>query len=156
MPRTWTFIGLRAQSHFRLQTSDLVISFISVIEIPRKFLMNNRKSRKNNAKLPDFIATSTQVGRYTPVHPAGSKLCASELTMITKRSSHMPMFTRIEMTNSARKFVRTCVQKSESGTRQLHPTMTQKNGAYEPVARSVNAPSSNTFPVYHAMKNSVA
>ena len=66
------------------------------------------------------------------------------------------MFTRIEMTNRALRFVRTCFQKSDKGTRQLQTTIVQKNGAYAPVARSVNVPSSNTLPVYHAMKNSVA
>ena len=99
------------------------------MEIPGKFLMNSRNSRKNHAKLPAVIAPSTQVGRYNPTHWAGSKLWASELTIITNRSNHIPMLTRREMMNSARKSVRTRFQKSDNGTRQLHTTINQKNGA---------------------------
>src|SRR5437763_3600925 len=99
------------------------------IEMAGKFFTNSRKKRKNQAKLPAVIAPSTHVGRYTPTHSAGSKLCARELTMITNRSSHMPMLMRIEMTKSVRKLVRTRFQKSDSGTRQLQNTIVQKKGA---------------------------
>src|SRR4051812_44198335 len=105
------------------------------MEMAGKFFTNSRKNRKNHAKLPAVMAPSTQVGRYAPTHSAGSKLCARELTMMTKRSSHMPMLIRIEMTKSVRKLVRTRFQNSESGTRQLQKTIVQKNGAYAPVAR---------------------
>ena len=75
--------------------------------------------------------------------------------MMTKRSSHMPMLIRIEMTKSARRLVRTFLENSVSGARQLQKTIVQKNGAYEPTALSRNVPISNELPPYHATQNSV-
>src|SRR2546430_10123507 len=43
---------------------------------------------------------------------------ASDSTMITKRSNHIPMFTKIEMTNSARMLVRMFL-RSEEHTSEL-------------------------------------
>ena len=150
---------LRAQVlKAQLQTSDLVISLISVIEIPGKFLMNRRNSRKNQAKLPVVIAASTQVGRYAPTHSAGSKLCASELTMMTKRSEpHADVHENRDDEQGAQ--VRPHLLPEE---RQRHQAVAER-----PLSRRtartrrwrdrVNVPQlEHAAAVAHAMKNSVA
>ena len=49
-------------SHATCIPSRVVSSFSSAIEMTGKFLTNSRKSRKNQAKDPAVMATSTQVG----------------------------------------------------------------------------------------------
>ena len=66
---------------------------------------------------------------------AGSKSCDSDVTMMTKRSSHIPMLTKIEMTNRAARFVRTRLKKSSSGTTTLHVSMPQEKRRYSPNIR---------------------
>ena len=53
---------------------------------------------KKRPKLPMRSAKSHMVGWNMP-HDEGRKSRWSEVTMITKRSNHMPMLTKIETTN---------------------------------------------------------
>ena len=59
----------------------------------------------------------------------GSWLWDSEVEMITKRSSHMPMFTGMHTASRPRVVVRMRLKKRKSGLMQLQKTMVQKNGA---------------------------
>ena len=71
---------------------------------------------------------STQLGVYRP-HPPGSYSCASEVTMITKRSYHIPMLTKIVRAKRAGSVVRIFLNHSACGTTTLQNTMTQKGSA---------------------------
>ena len=52
-------------------------------------------------------------------------MTASEPAIITNRSNHIPMLTKIVMMNSGTGLTRMRGEKSASGIRQLHSTITQ-------------------------------
>src|SRR5204863_7078199 len=74
-------------------------SFTSEIETAGKFFTNRRNHMKNQPKLPAMMPQSAQVGLYVALANRSNGSPASDTTMITKRSNHIPMFTKIEMTN---------------------------------------------------------
>ncbi len=60
------------------------------------------------------VVKSQNVGLNLP-HDEGRKSRCRLVTMITKRSSHMPMFTMSEMTNRIGTLVRTRLNQSTCG-----------------------------------------
>ena len=58
-------------------------------------------------------------------HAPGSKSLESDMTMILKRSNHIPMFISMEMTKRAFMFFLTFSHQSDIGTTQLHITIVQ-------------------------------
>jgi hypothetical protein len=79
--------------------------FNSLNAITGKNRTNNKNKVKNNPSEPMKIPTSTHEGEYM-VHMEGKYSLCNEVTMITKRSNHIPMFTKMEMMNVARMLVR--------------------------------------------------
>ena len=55
----------------------------------------------------------------------GRKSRCSEVTMITKRSNHMPMLTKIESTKSQASDERTFLNQKSCGTSTLQVTIVQ-------------------------------
>src|SRR5271166_1867916 len=84
------------------------------------------------------------------------KLVASEPAIITKRSSHIPIFTNIVITHSKFRLRRIRGENSSKGRQQLQKTISQKNGAIGPKYRSWNVTNSYGSPAYQTMKDSVA
>src|SRR6266702_5568559 len=79
---------------------------------------------------------------------------ASDTAMITKRSNHIPTFTKIEITNSARMFVRMVLNHSSCGRNALQMIMVHDAHQNGPNARYQNAARSAGWPPNHAVKNS--
>src|SRR5690242_55936 len=77
------------------------------------------------------------------------------MAMITKRSNHIPMFTKMEITNSAVRLVRTFLNQRIQGRNQLHTFMVHPAHQKGPKARYQNACRSGVGPPYQAMKYSV-
>ncbi len=75
--------------------------------------------------------------------------------MITKRSNHIPMLTKMEMKNVANKLVRSLCDQNNCGVITLQVIILQYAHQYGPVARLMNAYCSYSTPEYQAMKNSV-
>ena len=74
--------------------------------------------------------------------------------MMLKRSSHMPMRTRTETTNSALGRRRAGPQKNSNGANELQRYCVTTRGAYVPVCRHRLDARSKTSPLYHAVKAS--
>ncbi len=79
--------------------------FTSVIDTIGSQRMKRRKSVKKTPIVPVKVPTSMMVGRKSP-HAEGRKSRFKDYTMITKRSNHIPMFTRIDTTNMTGMLVR--------------------------------------------------
>ena len=69
--------------------------FTSAILITGKNLLNKKKQVKNNPNEPKKIPISTKVGEYI-TQPEGKYSLCREVTIITKRSNHIPTFTTID------------------------------------------------------------
>src|ERR1044071_1548240 len=76
--------------------------------------------------------------------------------MMTKRSNHMPMLMKIEITSSAAGDERTRRDHSTCGTATLQTTIVQNAHAYGPKARLMNTNCSSGLPPYQAVNHSVA
>src|SRR6266704_595459 len=74
--------------------------------------------------------------------------------MITKRSNHMPMFTKIEITNSARMLVRIGLNHRSCGKKALQMIIVHDAHQNGPNARYQNAARSAGWPPNQAVKNS--
>mgnify|MGYP006201758433 CR=1 FL=1 len=74
--------------------------------------------------VPTKVMSSTPLGEYVFQSP-GSHMRARVVTMMTKRSNHMPMLTKIEMTNSTVGFRRRLRNQKNCGLITLHDTMIQ-------------------------------
>src|SRR5439155_7982016 len=129
-------------------------SFTSEIETAGKFFTNKRNHMKNHPKLPAMIPQSAQVGLYVAFANRSYGSPASDTTMITKRSNHMPMFTKIEITNSARMLVRMVLRHSSSGRNALQMIIVQLAHQNGPNVRYQNAACSAACPPNHAVKYS--
>ena len=79
---------------------------------------------KKRPKLPIRMATSITVGWYID-QLDGRKSRCSEVTMMTKRSNHIPTLTRSEMPKSAGTEARTRRDQRVCGTRRLQVTIVQ-------------------------------
>src|SRR6266705_1092972 len=130
-------------------------SFTSEIHPVGKFFTNNRNHMKNQPKLPAMMPQSAHVGLYVALANRSNGSPASDTTMITKRSNHIPMFTKIEMTNSARMLVRMFLRHRSRGSRPLQMFMVQLAHQNGPNARYQKAARSAACPPNHAVKFSV-
>src|SRR2546426_8695394 len=74
--------------------------------------------------------------------------------MITKRSNHIPMFTKIEITNSARMLVRIVLNHRSWGRNALQMIIVQLAHQNGPKARYQKAARSFGLPTNHAVKYS--
>src|SRR2546428_10437038 len=102
-----------------------------------------------------MMPQSAQVG-WIPVLAQRSNDCsASDTAMMTKRSNHMPMFTKIEITNSATMLVRTLLTHNSQGRIPLQMFMVQLAHQNGPNARYQNAARSCGLPLNQATKFSV-
>src|SRR3954447_17629306 len=86
--------------------------------------MKRRKSVKNTPIVPTNVPTSMMVGVNMP-HDDGRKSRWSDVTMMTKRSNHMPMLMKIDSTNSAARDERTFLSQKSCGRITLQLTMVQ-------------------------------
>src|SRR2546425_8511904 len=129
-------------------------SFTSEIDTAGKFFTNKRNHMKNHPKLPAMMPQSAQVGLYVALANRSNGSPASDSTMITKRSNHIPMFTKIEMTNSARMLVRMFLRHRSSGRNALQMIIVQLAHQEGPNARYQNAARSAACPPNQAVKYS--
>src|SRR4029077_12469244 len=114
----------------------------------------NRNSRdRNSPMVPMNVDQSQNVGAYIP-QDEGRKSRCRLVTMMTNRSSHMPTFTMIEMTNSAGTLVRTRLNHRACGVAMLQKIRAQYCSAYGPVIRLIGTTPSYRSPLYQAMNAS--
>ena len=75
-------------------------------------------------KLPNNISPSYIVGLKYP-HELGKKSRLKEVTVITNRSNHIPMFTKIETITMIHGVVLNFLNQNNCGEITLHETMIQ-------------------------------
>src|SRR5436853_441951 len=130
-------------------------SFTSEIDTVGKFFTNNRNHMKNQPKLPAMMPQSAHVGLYVALANRSNGSPASDTTMITKRSNHIPMFTKIEMTNRPVMLVWTFFDQSSHGSSPLQMFIVQLAHQNGPNARYQKAARSWALPLNQAVKFSV-
>ena len=130
-------------------------SFTSLIETVGASRVKMKKQKRKNANEPSVMQISTGRGAYA-CQLCGRKSCEVEPAMITSRSSHMPMLTRIETTSSAGRLRRRRFHRNASGARTLQTGSAQNSGAIQPVARQKANCRSNGSPEYQEMNGSIA
>ena len=89
-------------------------------------------------------------------HDDGRKSRCSDVTMMTKRSNHMPMLTKIDTMKRTTMLVRAFLNQKTCGESTLHVIIVQYAHQYGPKARLMNVNCSYGFWLYQAMKNSIA
>src|SRR6185369_11512646 len=107
---------------------------ISKIEITGKNRINRNNRLKKSPIVPRNIEKSQIVGLYI-AHDDGRKSRCKLVTIITNRSSHIPMLTISDITNSIGTFHLTFLDQSNCGIRMLQAINDQYSGAYGPVIR---------------------
>jgi hypothetical protein len=75
-------------------------------------------------KLPNNISPSYIVGLKYP-HELGRKSRLKEVTVITNRSNHIPMFTKTQMTTIQNRDVRSFLNQNNCGEITLQETIVQ-------------------------------
>src|SRR3989475_284106 len=103
----------------------------------------------------DPMARPAQVGLYVALANRSNGSPASDTTMITKRSNHIPMFTKIEMTNRPVMLVWTFFDQSSHGRSPLQMFIVQLAHQNGPKARYQKAARSWALPLNQAVKFSV-
>src|SRR6185436_9153716 len=94
------------------------------IEMIGRVRTKSRKQVKKRPNEPIRMATSMTVGRYIP-QLDGRKSRCSEVTMITKRSNHMPTLTSRETAKSTGTEVRSRFDHRSWGTKRLQVIIVQ-------------------------------
>src|SRR5213594_3871078 len=122
-------------------------SFTSEIDTAGKFFTKSRNHMKNQPKLPAMMPQSAHVGLYVALANRSNGSPASDTTMITKRSNHIPMFTKIEITNRARMLVRMFLRHSSRGRNALQMIIVQLAHQKGPKARYQKAARSWALPL---------
>src|SRR2546421_2797792 len=130
-------------------------SFTSEIDTAGKFFTNKRNHMKNQPKLPAMMPQSAHVGLYVALANRSNGSPASDTTMITKRSNHIPMFTMMDTTNSAMTLVRTFLDHKSHGNNPLQMFIVQLAHQNGPNARYQKAARSCELPPNQAVKFSV-
>src|SRR5256886_13416718 len=130
-------------------------SFTSEIDTAGKFFTNSRNHMKNQPKLPAMMPQSAHVGLYVALANRSNGSPASDTTMITKRSNHIPMFTKIDTTNNAVTLVRTFLDHNSHGNSPLQMFIVQLAHQNGPNARYQKAARSCGLPPNQAVKFSV-
>lgn len=98
--------------------------FTSAIAMIGRKRQNNMNSVKNKPKLPTSIPMSTHVGwKYDQLD--GRKSRDSEVIVITKRSNHIPMFTKMQIMTMNHGVVRHHLNQKNCGINTLQLTMIQ-------------------------------
>src|SRR5258705_417186 len=127
---------------------------ISKIEIIGRKRRNRNRSERNKPIVPRNVDQSQNVGWYIP-HEEGRKSRCRLVTMMTKRSSHMPTFTTSEIMKSNGTLVHTRFSQSACGTATLQKISSQYANAYGPVSRLSGTSPSYLSALYQAMNASV-
>src|SRR5438270_750700 len=130
-------------------------SFTSEIDTAGKFFTNSRNHMKNQPKLPAMMPQSAHVGLYVALENRSNGSPASDTTMITKRSNHIPMFTKMDTTNNAITLVRTFLDHNSHGNSPLQMFIVQLAHQNGPNARYQKAARSCGLPPNQAVKFSV-
>src|SRR5688500_16867423 len=99
-------------------------AFTSAIAMTGTKRQKSRNSVKNRPNVPANVAISMMVGVYE-AHVEGRNDRSSDDTMITNRSNHIPMFTKMLMTNTASTDPRTPLNQRSCGITTLHVTIVQ-------------------------------
>lgn len=121
------------------------IPFTSAILITGKNLLNKKKQVKNNPNEPKKIPISTIVGEYI-TQPAGKYSLCNEVTIITKRSNHIPTFTTIDNIKMNQGVVRAHLNQNTCGAIKLQVIILQYAHQYGPVALLMKAYCSYSTP----------
>ena len=108
---------------------------------------------KNSPKLPTSMPMSIHVGTNDCQLP-GRKVRSSD-RMITNRSNHMPMFTKIEMMKITQAFDRTQLEPEQLRRDHVARDHRPVGPPAGPNARFMKQNCSYGLPPYQAMKNSV-
>src|SRR3989475_1355393 len=109
-------------------------SRISAIEITGRKRMNRNSRATKSPSVPASMVQSQIRGMYMP-QAEGMKSRCRLTTTITNRSSHMPMFTTMDITNSAGTFVRTLRNHKSCGATMLQAISAQYRTLYGPPRR---------------------
>src|SRR5260370_24132024 len=109
---------------------------------------------KHQPKLRAMMPQSAQVGLDVAFAKRSNGSPARDSTMITKRSNHIPTFTKIEITNSAVMLVRTFLRHNKSGRNALQMNIVQLAHPDGPNARYQKAAPSAAWPPTPAAKYS--
>src|SRR6185436_10380117 len=112
------------------------IERISKIEIIGRKRTNRNSSARNSPIVPANVEMSHTVGENMP-QDEGRKSRWRLVTMITNRSSHMPMLMTIERTKSAAAFSRMRLNQSSCGIATLQRSSSQYDTRYGPVNRLI-------------------
>src|SRR2546430_869166 len=120
-----------------------------------KFSPDNRTREKRQPKPPAMMPQSAHVGLYVALANRSNGSPASDTTMITKRSNHIPTFTKIEITKGARMLVRTFLRHNSHGRSPLQMFMVQLAHQNGPNARYQDTARSWALPLNQATKFSV-
>src|SRR3954469_2505039 len=105
---------------------------------------NSRKRKKNRPNVPARKIGSVTGTKYSQLDTSASR--CSDVTVMTKRSNHMPMFTKNAMTNDAPTLVRIFLNQNSCGMPTLQLTIVQYAHAYGPKARLMNVKPSYSLP----------
>src|SRR5690606_25942270 len=112
---------------------DFKIPFKVACEITGKVLAYNRNRTKKNPMVPMKVPISTKVG-WNKVHDEVNRSLLKSITIISKRSNHIPMLMIIETTN-VQMILRLYFRiQSVNGTTMLQIIRAQKAHQYGPVA----------------------
>ena len=101
-----------------------MVAFTSAMAIIGRYRQNKRKSVPNNPNAPIIVPRSTHVG-VKKSQLVGRKSFARLVTIITKRSNHMPMFTTRHSANIIGMLVRMLLNQNNCGVITLQLTMIQ-------------------------------
>src|SRR6266550_6987885 len=104
------------------------IVLISKIEIIGKKRMNRNNKLRKSPIVPRNIEKSQIVGLYI-AQDEGRKSRCRLVTIITNRSSHIPMLTMSELTNKSGTFQRTFLDHRSCGITMLQVISDQYSGA---------------------------
>ena len=96
----------------------------SAIAMIGRNLKNNKNMVKNRPNVPRNCRISTQVGSKYP-QLAGRKSRCNEMTTITNRSNHIPMFTKIVTIHMRIVLVRNVFDQNNCGEITLHRNIVQ-------------------------------
>jgi hypothetical protein len=127
---------------------------ISKIEIIGRKRRNRNNSARNSPLVPMKVDQSQNVGAYMP-HDEGRKSRCRLVTMMMRRSSHMPTLTTSDNTKSTTTLSRTRFSQRIWGATTLQKSSPQYANAYGPVSRLSGTNPSYTSALYQAMNTSV-
>jgi len=132
----------------------LLAGRVSEIEIAGRNRTNRKSSVKKRPRVPMKAAQSKRVPWYIP-HDEGRKSRCRLVTIMTKRSSHMPTLTTIEMQNRNGTLRRRFLIQRRFGAITLHRMSDQYMYQYGPNMRFRTMKISYSFALYQAKNASI-